>query len=118
MRKRVDPVVIDAHVALARERAAMPWAIDAFLDAARSLLIALANPFRYHQHVDAVRVPTLLIHGARDRLIPVAAARALAERRPDWRYAEHHDLGHTPQLESPGWLLGEMEPWLDALPAR
>jgi pimeloyl-ACP methyl ester carboxylesterase len=115
---RIDPAVIDAHIALARERASMPWAIDAFLEAARSVVLAITRRGTYHDAVDAVRAPTLLVHGARDRLVSVDAARALAKRRADWRYVEHHDLGHTPQLEAPGWLLGEMEPWLDALPAR
>jgi pimeloyl-ACP methyl ester carboxylesterase len=114
---RVDPEVLDAHVELARARVAMPWVAEAFLEAARSLLVALARRPTYHALVDAVRAPTLLVHGARDRLVPVQAARHLAARRPDWQYEEHADLGHVPQLESPGWFLGVVEPWLDRLPA-
>lgn len=112
---RIDPTVIEEHVALARERASFPWAVDAFLEAARSVVMAVAQRGAYHAAVDAVRAPTLLVHGARDRLVPVDAARALARRRADWRYVERSDLGHVPQLEDPRWLLGEMEPWLDAL---
>jgi pimeloyl-ACP methyl ester carboxylesterase len=113
---RVDPEVIQAHVAMARERAAMPWAVDAFLEAARSILGAVAKRGSYHDLVDAVRAPTLLVHGAKDRLVHVDASRALAKRRPQWRYVEHPDLGHTPQLEAPGWFLGEVETWLGGLP--
>ena len=112
---RVDPDVIAAHVALAKERAAMPWAQEAFLEGARSVLGALARRGAYFDMVDRVRAPTLLVHGAKDRLVHVNAARSLAKRRPEWRYVEHPDLGHTPQMEAPGWLRGESEPWLDTL---
>ncbi len=113
---RVDPAVIDEAVALARERAAMSWPTDAFLEAARSVIAALARRGTYFEMVERVRTPTLLVQGAKDRLVTAASSRELAKRKPSWRYVEHPDLGHVPQLEAPGWLLGEIEPWLDALP--
>lgn len=115
---RIDPAVMHSHIELARERASQSWGIHAFMEAARSVTFALARRATYRHEASLVRAPTLLIHGARDRLIPVDAARSLAAHRPDWKYVEHHDLGHTPMLEAPGWFLGELEPWLDRLPSR
>jgi pimeloyl-ACP methyl ester carboxylesterase len=55
----------------------------------------------------------LLVHGDRDRLIPVAAARDIARRHPSWRYLELADVGHVPQLQVPEELAAEVLGWLD-----
>ncbi|AQZ63272.1 Possible alpha/beta hydrolase superfamily, slr1235 homolog [[Actinomadura] parvosata subsp. kistnae] len=49
----------------------------------------------------SVRVPALLVHGERDRLVPVAASRTLARAHPSWRLIVLDGVGHTPQLEAP-----------------
>ncbi|WP_157390327.1 alpha/beta fold hydrolase [Nocardia terrae] len=49
----------------------------------------------------AVRCPTLLIWGARDRIIPVAAAKQLAADLPDARLAVVDGVGHCAMLEDP-----------------
>jgi pimeloyl-ACP methyl ester carboxylesterase len=110
---RVAPDVRAAHVALAAERIArMPWATDVFLDATRSLLSALRQRRRFYAMVDRVTAPGLIIQGAGDRLVPVAASRELARRRPDWRLAVFDDIGHVPQLEAPGRFVETAEQWL------
>jgi pimeloyl-ACP methyl ester carboxylesterase len=91
--------VIAATVAMARERASMPWADTAFLKAARSVLAVLARRRRYLGIIRAVAVPTLLIQGAADRLVPLASARMVAQLRPDWGFEVLPDVGHVPQLE-------------------
>lgn len=48
-----------------------------------------------------VRVPTLLVHGSRDRLIPVAASRALHEQIPGSELVVLPKSGHCPQLDDP-----------------
>ncbi len=48
-----------------------------------------------------LRVPTLVIHGAQDPLIPVAAGRATAELVPNARLLELGDMGHD--LPRPLW---------------
>jgi pimeloyl-ACP methyl ester carboxylesterase len=58
-------------------------------------------------------VPVLLIQGDRDRLVPVAAARAAAEAHPHWTYVELADVGHVPQLQVPGVVATELLSWLD-----
>jgi len=112
---RVPPELVAAHVAFARERfETMPWADAAFLEAARSLMVTLAWKRRFVASIDSITTPGLILQGARDRLVPVEAARALAKRRPDWTLEIYEDVGHAPQMEVPerfassvtGWLAG------------
>lgn len=109
---RIAPEIVEAHIALARERASLPWPSAAFLQAARSLIGVAASRRRYLEMVSAVRSPTLLVHGARDRLVPLAAARAVAQRRPDWTFEIIDDAGHTPQLETPGRFVATVTRWM------
>jgi len=50
----------------------------------------------------AVKTPTLLLHGERDMLTPVGAARWLAERMPDARLNVLPGAAHAPFLSHPG----------------
>ncbi len=63
----------------------------------------------------AINRPTLLIFGEHDRLVPVAAGRAIAERRPDWAFRVHPDLGHVPQIEDPAWTARMIREWTGEL---
>jgi pimeloyl-ACP methyl ester carboxylesterase len=110
---RVDPEVIAAHVALGRERLEMPWANKAFLEAARSLLRRLARRERFLATLHRISCPTLMLQGEKDRLVPLVAARAVAELRPDWTLQVFDDIGHVPQLEDPGLWLAAVEVWLE-----
>ncbi|HKZ08978.1 MAG TPA: alpha/beta fold hydrolase [Methylomirabilota bacterium] len=110
---RVPEDVKRAHVALVRERLeTMPWANDAFLSATRSLLATILRAQRYYRMVDAVVAPTLVIHGRDDRLVPLAASRALLGRKPDWTLETFDDIGHVPQLESPARFVDTVTRWL------
>ena len=79
---RVPPEVIDRSVTLLEEREDVEGMDRAFLAAARSLLRLLVDPRRYRTAMASIRVPVLLVHGDRDRLVPVAAARDIARRHP------------------------------------
>jgi pimeloyl-ACP methyl ester carboxylesterase len=98
---RVPLDAIETAVAFAEERFQMPWADDAFLQAARSILAIHAG----RRSRELVRrlppVPTLLMHGVKDRLVPFASARLAARQRPDWTFEVLEDVGHVPQLEVP-----------------
>lgn len=48
-----------------------------------------------------LRLPVLLVHGSRDRIIPSRAARRMAERLPDCRWVEMEGAGHLPYLSHP-----------------
>ncbi len=111
-RTRVAPDVVALHVELARYRAEHPELDAGFLAAARSLLSVLARKGSYERAMTDVAVPVLLVHGAKDRLVPVAAARTAARRRPSWRYEELPDVGHVPMLEVADRTAGLLEDWL------
>src|SRR5436305_1908860 len=101
-----------AHVALARERQQMPWAHPAFLEAARSIFAILARSRDMQAMVRRIAAPTLLIQGSEDRLVPLAAARALAALRPDWSLEVFERVGHVPQLEAPERFVATVAAWL------
>jgi pimeloyl-ACP methyl ester carboxylesterase len=110
---------VHAHVELARERLGRGNIGRDFLTAQRSLMAALLRPARFYEMVARVRAPALLVQGGKDRLVRVAAARVLAEARPDWRFEMLEGVGHVPQLESPDRFLAAVEPWLvDLRPVR
>ena len=110
---RIDPAVIEAHIGLGHERADKPWTNKAFLEAARSLLRRLARRERFYEALKRISCPTLIIQGAQDRLVPLAAARAVAALRPDWQFEVFDDIGHIPQLEDPSRWLVTVNRWLD-----
>lgn len=99
---RVAPAVYQAHLKLTERRLAeMPWSDRALVLAARSLLPVIIRRQRYHRIVPAIQAPTLIVHGARDRLVPVAAVKELVRRRPDWRLEILEGVGHVPMMETP-----------------
>lgn len=98
---RVPRDVYDAHVALARTRREFPWAMEAYLEAARSLVRVVLRRRRFVAMMRAISAPTMLLHGDHDRLVPVGAARLAAQVCPSWRLEVFRDCGHTPQLEMP-----------------
>jgi len=60
----------------------------------------------------AIEVPVLLLHGEKDRLVKVAASRAVAAANPAWRFEVARDVGHVPMLEVPEWTAGRILEWL------
>jgi pimeloyl-ACP methyl ester carboxylesterase len=46
-------------------------------------------------------VPTLLIQGAEDLIVPVGFARQAHSLRPDWSVVELPTVGHAPHIERP-----------------
>jgi len=59
-----------------------------------------------------VEAPTLVVHGELDRLIPVAAARDLVRRRPEWTLEILEGVGHVPMMETPDRFLEVVNQWL------
>lgn len=108
----LPPEVIDRSVTLIEERQDVEGMDKAFLAAARSLVKLLIDPRRYRTAMTSVDVPVFLVHGDRDRLVPVAAARDIARRHPAWRYLELPGVGHVPQLQVPERLAPEVLDWI------
>jgi len=100
------------HLELARERQDYPDVDAELIVAGRSLILVLARRRWLYALMGRITVPVLLLHGAKDRLVPIAAARAVAKRNPEWRFEVAEDVGHVPQLEAPGWTIDRIRDWL------
>jgi pimeloyl-ACP methyl ester carboxylesterase len=111
---RIDPAMMTASIALAAERQANGTGAgpEAFLAASRSLMRVIGPRRRYWEMMASVQVPVLLVGGDADRLVPVASMRQAAARNPRWETVILPGVGHTPQLEVPGKVIGTMRDWL------
>ncbi len=103
--------VYAAHAEGLRERAKDPEAARAFVEASRSMMRLGRRPQIAARALDGVRCPVLVLHGRRDRLVPVSWAEAAVAGHPSWRARFFPDLGHIPQLEAPGRWLTEVADW-------
>lgn len=108
---RVDAAIVDAHVQLTRERSNLGHQnTRAFAQASRSIGLRMADP-RFWVRAARVKAPTLVVHGELDRIIPVAAARELARRRPEWTLEVIEGVGHVPMMETPDLFLNLLDSW-------
>ena len=57
--------------------------------------------FESHDRLPAISVPTLVVHGAEDPIIPAKNGAVLAGRIPDAAYIELEGVGHLPAVERP-----------------
>jgi len=110
---RIAPEIMQATMALSRERLHVAGGNAAFLEAARSLVAFLARRRRFQTMVRAITAPTLVLHGAEDRLVPLASAQLLVQQRPDWPLHVFPDIGHVPQLEDPAGFMSAVDRWID-----
>jgi pimeloyl-ACP methyl ester carboxylesterase len=108
----IPPKVVEQHLELARERQEYPDIDAELVVAARSLLWVLARRRRHAELLHSITAPVLLLHGDRDRLVPIAAARQAAAANPLWRFEVATGVGHLPQLEAPGWTVDRILDWL------
>ena len=111
-----DPTTIPEDVVrllieLTEARRRDPDVATAFLGAARSMLRLGRRPSLSRRALGNVRSPVLVLHGRRDRLVPAAYAEAELAKHPTWRGRFFADLGHIPQMESPGRWLAEVADW-------
>jgi len=113
----VDPVrvpadVLEQHLQMARERRGYPDLDESFLGAVRSLMSMLSRRSSYLAAMKSIRVPVLLLHGEKDRLVTIGASRAVAAANPSWRFEVAPNVGHVPQLEVPEWTARRILDWL------
>jgi pimeloyl-ACP methyl ester carboxylesterase len=111
---RVPNDIVEQHVLVAKQRAAMAGNDRDFAHAARSVFetASFLRGQAYRRGIRAVTCPVLLVHGQRDRLVPVAMARMAVRAHPDWSLAELPDVGHVPQLEAPVDTAAVIKAWL------
>ena len=117
---RVRPDVVARHVEIERQRALFGDLVPDFHAAMRSVVVTVgyAGGQAYRRGIRSVACPVLLVHGTRDRLVPLAAARAAARANPSWSLVEMLDVGHVPQLEAPGETAWAITDWLGSAGRR
>lgn len=115
--KELPPHVYAAQLEVARARLSMPWANATFIKAARSVVTTAARREHMYAMIRKIKAPGLLIHGARDRLVPLAVGEDVARVRPDWRFTVLDGVGHVPQLQVPDRWVAALTSWLDEVPA-
>jgi pimeloyl-ACP methyl ester carboxylesterase len=75
----------------------------------------------YEEHVAAditkVAVPTLVIHGENDSIVPLAIGQAVAAAIPNAEIAVIPDAGHIPTLTRPDAVVSAIEDWAAAATA-
>jgi pimeloyl-ACP methyl ester carboxylesterase len=111
---RVAADLVAEHVEQVRERAGFDGARRDFIAAMRSVVTTAGDVWgqAYRRGVRSVGCPVLLVHGERDRLVPVSAARGAAKANPSWSLVELADVGHVPQLEAPRECAAAIRQWL------
>lgn len=118
-----DPQALDertwsSQLEMTRLQQRDPDAIPAFLQAVRSLFRLGANTRTAQQILDRVECPVLVLHGGRDKLVPLGWARAAARQHTGWTFRDFPNAGHAIQLEEPDAWLDAVRGWVEGLPAR
>jgi pimeloyl-ACP methyl ester carboxylesterase len=62
-----------------------------------------------------INCPVLLIHGAKDPLVPLANAERIAGLMPGWQFKVLPEAGHMPQLEQPAEVVEVINHWASGL---
>ena len=73
------------------------------------------TPGKFIALLPKIRQPTLILWGARDRLIPIAAARVFAQDIPGGRLVTFETLGHVPQEEDAQATLVPVKTFLESI---
>jgi pimeloyl-ACP methyl ester carboxylesterase len=117
---RIPAEVVARHVEVARRRAAFTEGGADFAAAMRSVMTTIGRGRGqvYRRAIASVSCPVLLLHGDRDRLVPVAVALAAARANPSWSLAVLPGVGHVPQLEAPRDCARVITGWLDSAGRR
>ena len=65
----------------------------------------------------AIEVPTLVIHGRLDAIVPLSSARAAAAAIPGAELVVLDDAGHVPTMTRPREVVAAIDAWAARLPA-
>jgi len=113
-RERVDQAVEEMRL-----RAGQPWADRALAGNMRALMTSYLRVGRTNawRMAGALRQPTLVIWGDRDKLVDPVMAPRLAAAIPDARLRVFEGVGHVAMLEAPEPTARAVLGMLEALPA-
>ena len=111
---RVPEDIVAMHVEVARQRHAMAGDGRDLAHAARSVVenAGFLRGQGYRRAIREITCPVLVVHGERDRLVPVAAARSAVKAHPAWQLDVLPGVGHVPQLEDPAHTAAAFTAWL------
>ncbi|HVW80615.1 MAG TPA: alpha/beta hydrolase [Mycobacteriales bacterium] len=109
---RVPDEVVAAGVEVLSRREPAAFPPRDVTAAGRSVVLRVSRPRELRRAMAAVTAPVLLLHGAKDRLVPVASAREAAKAFPTWRLEVAEDIGHVPMMEAPQWTGSQILHWL------
>jgi pimeloyl-ACP methyl ester carboxylesterase len=99
---KVTPEMIDRAVALTQREGNRRALIDRFNQRQPGGPARLAE----------IKVPTLIIWGGRDRLVPLDAGRALNREIPGSKLVVFEELGHAPEEEDPAGTVATVQKFL------
>jgi pimeloyl-ACP methyl ester carboxylesterase len=85
-------------------------------DAAARMLESHDQP-RIAPDLGAIEVPTLVIHGRRDAIVPLSVGEAAASAIPDAELVVIEDAGHVPTMTRPREVVAAINAWSARLPA-
>ena len=111
---RIPVEMMENFIRLAERRRQMPWAEQAVPSTATSIAKLFRRPRDFVTIVREIKAPTLVIHGLEDRIVSPTSIEWLCSLRPDWDFIQLADTGHTPQLDAPVRLVGNISPWLES----
>ena len=109
---RVPADAVAQHVEVARQRAAFAGINRDYAASIRSVVATASRSQSYRHGIRSISCPVLVVHGDRDRLVPLAAARAAAGANRSWSLVVLPGVGHVPQLEVPQDTARVITDWL------
>jgi pimeloyl-ACP methyl ester carboxylesterase len=117
-----DPAAVAPEVVAAARELAVRRPHDdevhAFLAAYRSLCGYLRNRRRFDALLRSVEVPTLVVDGDADKLLPTVVTDRVQRVRPDWAHVRLAGAGHMPHVDRPDGFLRAVTPWLSRMLRR
>ena len=100
-----------------------PALVDRYVDLAlapgrREMILAgrRGPPAASAEAVKGVSVPTLILHGEKDAVVPVEVGRRLAELIPGARLIVYPDAGHVPMEQIPDRSAADVRVFVESLP--
>jgi pimeloyl-ACP methyl ester carboxylesterase len=66
------------------------------------------------RRLHTIRIPTLVLHGSRDLITPLASSEKLAALIPGAKLAVAEGAGHVPTVTRPAWVAAEIENFFGA----
>jgi pimeloyl-ACP methyl ester carboxylesterase len=107
-KSKVDDVMVERYVELSRA----PGHRDIILN-----LLQSYGGYRFAtaDRLAALKVPTLVMTGAKDEMVPPENARKFAAAIPGARLVSYPDVGHLPQEEAPAVSAADLQTFLASL---